>query len=173
MLLVPFLAAVPLGWTMDSSGALVFVPWRGQTILRLTECQYPLQTETCRVNTASPCMTPAAGPAVLFCRLSPRDKQKLCSGLWDHLITYRALPWGFTCSTWRMSWLEAVDRGTSCTPWHRGPPFLVASGALRRISQDSASVAAELLSMRPMDCRAGGVTRQKRSESCSGQSPFQ
>ena len=70
-----------------------------------------------------------------------------------------------------MSWLEAADRGTSCTPWHRGPPFLVASGALRRISQDSASVPAELFSMRPMDCRAGGVTLQKRSESCSDRLP--
>ena len=92
----------------------------------------------------------------------------MCSRPQNNFVTHRALPHGFTCSTWRMSWLEAADRGTSCTPWHRGPPFLVASGALRRISQDSASVAAELFSMRPMDCRAGGVTRQKRSESCSG-----
>ncbi len=65
-----------------------------------------------------------------------------------------------------MLWLEAADRGTSWTPWHRGPPFLVASGALRSTSHDSASVAAELFSMCWMERLAGGVTRQNLSESC-------
>lgn len=72
-----------------------------------------------------------------------------------------------TCRTSRMSWLHAAERGTSWTPWQRGPPFLVARGALRRTSQDSASVAAELLSMRWMERLAGGVTLQNLSESCT------
>ena len=66
-----------------------------------------------------------------------------------------------------MSWLDAAERGISWTPWHRGPPFLVARGALRRTSQDSASVAAELFSMRWMERLAGGVTLQNLSESCT------
>ena len=74
---------------------------------------------------------------------------------------------GATCSTLRMSWLDAAERGISWTPWHRGPPFLVARGALRSTSHDIASVAAELLSMRWMERLAGGVTLQNLSESCT------
>ena len=89
--------------------------------------------------TALPCERSAAAPALESVQTQALRQADSCAlGLVIISAPSRALPWGFTCSTWRMSWLEAADRGTSCTPWHRGPPFLVASGALRRISQRTA-----------------------------------
>jgi hypothetical protein len=69
---------------------------------------------------------------------------------------------GHTWSTSRMASRVLPDRAIWRVPWHRGPPCLLSRGALRTMLQLSASSP----SIRSSERLAGGVTLQKRSESC-------